>query len=66
MLLWILVAFAILQGILEWLPVSSEGQTVTLLTGFLGVTPDEALERRTLKLLGNGELRTQRVINSKV
>lgn len=44
MLLWIIISFAVLQGILEWLPVSSEGQTVTLLTGFLGVSPEEALE----------------------
>ena len=44
MLIWILIAFAVLQGILEWLPVSSEGQTITLLTGFMGISPDEALE----------------------
>lgn len=44
MLIWILIAFAVLQGVLEWLPVSSEGQTITLLTGFLGISPEEALE----------------------
>ncbi|MHA1260278.1 MAG: undecaprenyl-diphosphate phosphatase [Candidatus Heimdallarchaeaceae archaeon] len=44
MLIWILLAFAVLQGILEWLPVSSEGQTVTLLVAVLGIPADKAIE----------------------
>ena len=43
MLLWIILAFAVLQGILEWLPVSSSGQTVSLLTEFLKLEADVAL-----------------------
>ncbi|MHA2358056.1 MAG: undecaprenyl-diphosphate phosphatase [Candidatus Heimdallarchaeaceae archaeon] len=44
MLLWIVFVLALLQGILEWLPVSSQGQTVTFLTGLIGLTPDQALD----------------------
>ena len=40
--LWIILAFAVLQGILEWLPVSSSGQTVSLLTEFLKLEADVA------------------------
>jgi len=44
MLIWIVFVLALLQGILEWLPVSSQGQTVTFLTGLIGLTPDQALD----------------------
>ncbi|MHA1305251.1 MAG: undecaprenyl-diphosphate phosphatase [Candidatus Heimdallarchaeaceae archaeon] len=43
MILWILLLFAVLQGLLEWLPVSSEGQTVALLTSLIQINPTEAI-----------------------
>ena len=43
MLFWFLLLFAVLQGLLEWLPVSSEGQSVTLLVSFLHVGSQEAI-----------------------
>ena len=42
MLIWIILGFAVLQGILEWLPVSSSGQTVTLLKLALNMDEDVA------------------------
>ena len=42
MLIWIILGFAVLQGILEWLPVSSSGQTVTLLITALNMDADVA------------------------
>ena len=42
MLIWIILGFAILQGVLEWLPVSSSGQTVILLTEAMNIQADEA------------------------
>jgi undecaprenyl-diphosphatase len=42
MLIWIILGFAVLQGILEWLPVSSSGQTVTLLITSLNIDADVA------------------------
>ena len=41
---WILLIFALLQGILEWLPVSSEGQTMSLLITWIQIPPDAALQ----------------------
>ena len=43
MLFWILLLLAFLQGILEWLPVSSEGQIITVST-LLGVPSTSALD----------------------
>ena len=43
MLLWILLLLSLVQGILEWLPVSSEGQLITL-SNLLGVEQDIALD----------------------
>ena len=43
MLFWILLLLAFLQGILEWLPVSSEGQIITVST-LLGVDTNSALD----------------------
>ncbi|MHA2407384.1 MAG: undecaprenyl-diphosphate phosphatase [Candidatus Ranarchaeia archaeon] len=41
---WILVTFiALLQGLLEWLPVSSEGQIVLFMTNILGTSSEFAL-----------------------
>ncbi|MFX0096216.1 MAG: undecaprenyl-diphosphate phosphatase [Candidatus Hodarchaeota archaeon] len=34
---------AVLQGLIEWLPISSEGQSVLLLTSFLGIEPAMAI-----------------------
>ena len=41
---WFILLFAFIQGILEWLPVSSEGQTVSLLVYLTGLDPQVALE----------------------
>lgn len=41
---WFILLFALIQGILEWLPVSSEGQTVSLLVYLTGLDPQVALE----------------------
>ena len=41
---WFLLLFAILQGVLEWLPVSSEGQTMSLLISWIKISPDIALQ----------------------
>lgn len=41
---WILLIFSIMQGILEWLPVSSEGQTVTVLVSFFNIDPQDAFK----------------------
>jgi len=43
MLIWIILGFAVLQGVLEWLPVSSSGQTIILLTEAMNINPDDAL-----------------------
>ncbi len=43
MLLWFLLIFAVLQGLLEWLPVSSEGQAVVILTSLLQINSQEAM-----------------------
>ena len=40
MLIWIILVFAVLQGALEWLPVSSSGQTVILLTEVMNIEAD--------------------------
>ncbi|MFX1486675.1 MAG: undecaprenyl-diphosphate phosphatase [Promethearchaeota archaeon] len=41
--LWAFLLLAILQGLIEWLPISSEGQSVLLLTSFLGIDPAMAV-----------------------
>lgn len=41
--LWAFLLLAILQGLIEWLPISSEGQSVLLLTSFLGIEPATAI-----------------------
>jgi len=41
---WFILLFAFIQGMLEWLPVSSEGQTVSLLVYLTGLDPQVALE----------------------
>lgn len=43
MLFWILLLLAFIQGILEWLPVSSEGQIITVST-LLGIPSSSALD----------------------
>ena len=44
MLDWLGVALiGILQGLLEWLPVSSSGQTVLVMVNFLGIHPELAI-----------------------
>ena len=40
---WFILLFALLQGILEWLPVSSQGQTVSLLVYLTNLDPTDAL-----------------------
>jgi len=44
LMFWFLLLFAILQGVLEWLPVSSEGQTMSLLISWIKISPDIALQ----------------------
>ncbi|MGV8174215.1 MAG: undecaprenyl-diphosphate phosphatase, partial [Methanothrix sp.] len=41
-----------LQGITEWLPISSEGQTMLFMMGWLGISPDDALSYSILLHLG--------------
>ena len=41
---WVLFIFALLQGTLEWLPVSSEGQTVSVLVSFFNIDPQDAFK----------------------
>lgn len=41
---WFILLFALIQGILEWLPVSSQGQTVSLLVYITKLEPQLALE----------------------
>ena len=43
MLFWILLLLAFIQGILEWLPVSSEGQIITV-SNLLNIDPSDALD----------------------
>ncbi len=46
------VILGIIQGITEWLPISSEGQSVLLATSWLGITPLEALSYAIFLHLG--------------
>lgn len=41
---WFILIFALLQGILEWLPVSSQGQSVSLLIALLGLDKKTAFQ----------------------
>ncbi|MFX0067788.1 MAG: undecaprenyl-diphosphate phosphatase [Promethearchaeota archaeon] len=41
--MWIFLLLAILQGLIEWLPISSEGQSVLFLTSLLGIEPAVAI-----------------------
>ncbi len=43
MIIWIMIGFAILQGVLEWLPVSSSGQTILILNEALNMEANVAL-----------------------
>ena len=36
------IIIAILQGLFEWLPISSSGQVMIVSINFLGIPPDEA------------------------
>ena len=46
------VLLGILQGITEWIPVSSEGQTMLVMMKLLGITPAEALSYSILLHIG--------------
>ncbi|OGD44199.1 hypothetical protein A3K69_07295 [Candidatus Bathyarchaeota archaeon RBG_16_57_9] len=48
------VVFGALQGVLEWLPVSSEGNLVLLMVAWLGLSPSETLRSAVLLHLGTG------------
>jgi undecaprenyl-diphosphatase len=41
--MWQLLILALIQGIVEWLPISSQGQSLIILTNFLGIDTDTAL-----------------------
>lgn len=41
--MWMFLLLAILQGLIEWLPISSEGQSVLFLTSLLGIEPAVAV-----------------------
>jgi undecaprenyl-diphosphatase len=44
----------LLQGLIEWLPVSSQGQLILLMVAFLGVKPMEAISLSVYVHLGTG------------
>ena len=44
----------LLQGVLEWLPISSQGNLVILMTAFLGLEPSQALDMSVFIHLGTG------------
>jgi len=44
----------LLQGVLEWLPISSQGNLVILMTVFLGLEPSQALDTSVFIHLGTG------------
>lgn len=44
----------LLQGVLEWLPISSQGNLVILMTVFLGLEPSQALDMSVFIHLGTG------------
>lgn len=41
---WFILLFAVLQGVLEWLPVSSQGQTVSLLIAIVNLNQELAFQ----------------------
>jgi undecaprenyl-diphosphatase len=48
------IVFGALQGLLEWLPVSSEGNLALLMVAWLGLSPAETLRTAVLLHLGTG------------
>ena len=44
----------LLQGVIEWLPISSQGNLVVIMVGFLGMEPAEALILSVYLHLGTG------------
>jgi undecaprenyl-diphosphatase len=48
------VIIGLFQGILEWIPVSSEGSLVIVIVGILGIEPFEALQYSIFLHLGTG------------
>jgi undecaprenyl-diphosphatase len=48
------VIFGALQGLLEWLPVSSEGNLVLLMVAYLGLDPGEAMRMAVMLHIGTG------------
>ncbi len=39
-----IIFFGILQGLLEWLPISSQGSLILVMVGFFGYSPERAIE----------------------
>ncbi len=50
----IAVILGLLQGVLEWLPVSSQGNLVVLMASLMGMDPSEALSQSVYLHLGTG------------
>jgi undecaprenyl-diphosphatase len=48
------IVFGLLQGLLEWLPVSSEGNLALLMVAWLGLSPAETLRTAVLLHFGTG------------
>jgi undecaprenyl-diphosphatase len=48
------VIFGAIQGLLEWLPVSSEGNLVLLMVAYLGLEPGEAMRTAVTLHIGTG------------
>ncbi|MBN1167297.1 MAG: undecaprenyl-diphosphate phosphatase [Methanospirillaceae archaeon] len=46
------IILGVIQGITEWLPISSEGQTIMFATGLLGITASDALSYAIFLHLG--------------
>ena len=46
------ILLGLIQGITEWLPISSEGQSMLFMMGFLGISPEDALSLAIFLHLG--------------
>jgi undecaprenyl-diphosphatase len=46
------ILLGILQGITEWLPISSQGQSMPFMIGWLGISPNDAFSYSILLHLG--------------